>query len=565
MRNNGIKKLNYLYNNITEKEKIEIIKNNYVYKRIFCHLCQEYTYVNKFYKSSDDIDCKILVKYYCSESHKDHCSTLLDFLFQCCKNEIYEGNVTKYIRDGKQMKLTNDELNSIKNEYNNMQDKIPKKNKLLKGKIIKIISDINNLTDLQKKLYQKFEKSFNNNAFFNELIFYFIKMIINTYEQVFTNYPSHAIIYTLKNFIEYTDNYDNNHLEIDLKNDITKDLLTGINYFKKNYIIKIFEPEIDINKIKNKSNITISNDDIFSLRYLNKYKTLLVGSSDGKIYCFNIEKNKCFCKIQAHNEDEEQTEFCGIWYICEIDGNRLITCSKDYTMKLWEIIDKSNEKKNSNIDIKYITVIRGHRNTVRKVIQLKNNKNINNKIKLASCSFDYCIGFWEEKSKNKFELIKMVQSHNFWINEIHEIYDGRIFVIGGEYDPVLKIWNPNNYTFEIVKEKIFCVNHDCIIEINKDYYIIGGNHTYLLMFRLSRKMIERVIYIGNMYINSLILLNDGNLLADSGRNMIKYVYLGNYEVKDAINTNVTINWYIHPLGNRMFATSDRECIKIWEY
>ena len=162
-------------------------------------------------------------------------------------------------------------------------------------------------------------------------------------------------------------------------------------------------------------------------------------------------------------------------------------------MKLWEIIDKSNEKKNSNIDIKYITVMRGHRDMVRKVIQLKNNKKLNNRIKLVSCSFDYCLGFWEEKSKNKFELIKMVQSHNYWINEIHEIYDGRVFAIGGECDPFLKIWNPDNYTFELVKDEMYCVNHDCIIEINKDYYIIGGNHTYLLMFRLSGKMIVRVI------------------------------------------------------------------------
>ena len=137
--------------------------------------------------------------------------------------------------------------------------------------------------------------------------------------------------------------------------------------------------------------------------------------------------------------------------------------------------------------------MRGHRDMVRKVIQLKNNKKLNNRIKLVSCSFDYCLGFWEEKSKNKFELIKMVQSHNYWINEIHEIYEGRVFAIGGECDPFLKIWNPDNYTFELVKDEMYCVNHDCIIEINKDYYIIGGNHTYLLMFRLSGKMIVRVI------------------------------------------------------------------------
>ena len=93
-------------------------------------------------------------------------------------------------------------------------------------------------------------------------------------------------------------------------------------------------------------------------------------------------------------------------------------------MKLWEIIDKSDGQKNVKVDIKYISVLRGHRDMVRKVIQLKNNKSANNNnIKIVSCSFDCCLGFWEEKSKNKFELIKIMQSHNYVINEIYEIYE----------------------------------------------------------------------------------------------------------------------------------------------
>ena len=130
----------------------------------------------------------------------------------------------------------------------------------------------------------------------------------------------------------------------------------------------------------------------------------------------------------------------------------------------------------------------------------------------------------------------------------------------------MKIWDPASYSFELVKDEMFSVNHDTIIEINKDYYIIGGNHTFLFLFRLSGKMIIRAIYIDKMYINSVFLLSDGNLLADSGKNMIKYVDLGTYEVKDAIKTNLHhINWYMMPLDNRNFITTDRKVIKLWEY
>ena len=563
MKNERIKKLSDLQNNTSEKEKIETIKKNYLYKSIFCHLCHEYTYINKIYKASDDFGNNILVKYYCSESHEDHCCTLIDFLFLNCKNEIYD--ITEVIRDGKKMKLTNDELTSIKNKFKLIQEKVTSNNKKINYKVIQDISKLNNLTEFQNKLYQKYENIFNNNQFINEMLFYFIQMIINTYEEAFNNYPSQAIICTLRNYTDFIDNFNENIFQLDIKNDVTKYLLNAINYFKNNYILKIYEPEIDLSKIKNKANITISNDSILCLKYLNKYKTLLAGSTNGKIYCINIDEKKCFCQIQAHKEEEEKRGNWGIWYINEIEGNRLITCCEDSTMKLWEIINKTNENKKYNIDIKYITVIRGHRDMVRKVIQLKNNNNFNKNIKLATCSFDCCLGFWEEKSKNKFELLKLIQSHNFWINEIHEIYDGRIFAIGGEHDPYLKIWNPDNYNYDMVSHQIFCVNHDCIIDINKDYYIIGGNHTYLYLFRLSGKMVVRVIYIDKMYINSLLLLPDGNLLADSGKNMIKYVDLGSYKTKDVIKSNGEVNWLMYSLNNKTFITSDRQCIKIWEY
>ena len=469
--------------------------------------------------------------------------------------------------DGKKMKVTNEELSSIKNNFKITQDKIYQRNKLIKDKINQIISNIK-LTEFQNKLYEKFDKSFKKNEFSNELLFYFIQMVINTYEQAFDLYPSQAIICNLRNYTDYINNYKENDINLDeIKNDVTKILVNAINYFKKNFIFKIYESEIDLKKIRNKANITITKDEIICLKYLNKYKTLLVGSTEGKIYCINTEQKNCFCQIQAHNEYEERTGHWGVMYLSEIEGNRLITCCKDTTMKLWEIVYETN-KKRPNIDIKYITVMRGHRNMVRKVIQLKRGKNeFNKNIKLVSCSFDCCICFWEEKTKNKFELLNIIKSHEFWINEIHEIYNGKIFVIGGEFDPCLKIWDSDNFSFELIKdEKIFCVNHDCVIEINKDYYIIGGNHTYILFFRLSEKKVFRKIYIEDMYINSLFLLPDGNLLADSGRNAIKYIDLSNYEVKDAIITNdIPINWYLMPLDNKTFVSSDRECIRIWEF
>jgi len=312
-KNQRISQLNDLQKKYSEKEKVEIIKKKYLNKKIFCFLCQNYSFINKFYKSADEVDNKILVKFYCSESHKYHSFSLIDLLFQCCQCELYEGNIESY-RDGNQMALTNEELISIKNKYKIIKEKVSKKNKLIKDKIIQSIPKLNNLTEFQNRLYQKFEKTFNNNSFYNELLLCFIQMSINTYEQAFNRYHSQAIICTLRNFTDYSDEVENDIQNYEIKNDITKDLLNGINYFKKNFIIKIYEPEIDLTKFKNKSNITINNDDIMCFRYLNKYKILLLGSTNGKIYCFNIEQNKCFLTIKLIKK-KKKIEETGEYYI----------------------------------------------------------------------------------------------------------------------------------------------------------------------------------------------------------------------------------------------------------
>ena len=100
-------------NNRPNKERLEIIRKNYQTKRLFCYICQEYTFNNKLYKNSDDIDNEIMVKFYCSESHQDHCYSLFDYLFNCCNEEFFE-DFQSY-RDGQKMKLTDEELNNIKN------------------------------------------------------------------------------------------------------------------------------------------------------------------------------------------------------------------------------------------------------------------------------------------------------------------------------------------------------------------------------------------------------------------------------------------------------------------
>ena len=84
------------------------------------------------------------------------------------------------------------------------------------------------MNQYQKSLYQKFIKSFDINLLYNEMLSCFIQMNINTYEQAFKRFHSQAIICSLRNFTDFVDNIEENLV---IENDITKNLLNGINYF----------------------------------------------------------------------------------------------------------------------------------------------------------------------------------------------------------------------------------------------------------------------------------------------------------------------------------------------
>lgn len=56
------------------------------------------------------------------------------------------------------MQLSSDELIQIKKDFNNIKEKLIKKNNIIKDKIIKSISDYNKLAEFQKNYMKNFKK-----------------------------------------------------------------------------------------------------------------------------------------------------------------------------------------------------------------------------------------------------------------------------------------------------------------------------------------------------------------------------------------------------------------------
>ena len=106
-------------------------------------------------------------------------------------------------------------------------------------------------------------------------------------------------------------------------------------------------------------------------------KRIASGGWDGNIFISSYDVNKRTWKVdilkeKAHNK--------WVSFLCIFNGNRLLSCSWDKSIKLWTI---------SDINITLIKEIEGHIKWVNRVIPLTNER-------FASCSNDYAVRIWKD-------------------------------------------------------------------------------------------------------------------------------------------------------------------------
>lgn len=138
------------------------------------------------------------------------------------------------------------------------------------------------------------------------------------------------------------------------------------------HTVKIF----DINSFELKRVLLGHNNSVFTLKYINKGKTLVSGSRDAHLITWDVQENyKLQKNIAAHN--------FAINDIIEIeDKNLLVTCSMDKSIKIWEsdslkllkVIDKAR--------------FAGHGTSINRLLWMENKKI------LLSASDDRTISMW---------------------------------------------------------------------------------------------------------------------------------------------------------------------------
>ena len=141
---------------------------------------------------------------------------------------------------------------------------------------------------------------------------------------------------------------------------------------------------------------------------------LASSSGDLTIKIYNIINNY-HCDMTINTQHS-----VGVFYICQIHTNKLVSCSFDCSIRIWSIYESSYQ-------CDYI-IKNAHDNNIFKVIQLTEKR-------FASCSFDETIKIWN--SNPPYNHIITMIGHKNSVNSIIQLKEKNI-LISGSNDETLR-------------------------------------------------------------------------------------------------------------------------------
>ena len=178
--------------------------------------------------------------------------------------------------------------------------------------------------------------------------------------------------------------------------------------------------ELDTLNFGSVSSLTVTED-----------KRIVSGGADGNISISSYNVHERTWKREIH-KNEAHNNFVNS--LCILDGNRLLSCdSIHHSFKLWSL---------SDVDLKLIKKIKGHTDSMLKVIPLS-------KKRFASCSRDNTVKIWKDNKKCKYISTLHLDSI---VSSILQLRGKEVLVstYGEGYDSSLpcgvSFWNINDYT-----------------------------------------------------------------------------------------------------------------------
>ncbi|GIW22318.1 MAG: hypothetical protein KatS3mg068_1325 [Candidatus Sericytochromatia bacterium] len=272
------------------------------------------------------------------------------------------------------------------------------------------------------------------------------------------------------------------------------------NKYKKNFLSSSgnYENLIKVFTLSLEENILLSKKDI--LCCLNYKDNIIIGTEDGTIKIYNINLNNLYTFESAHNSS--------IYSLIILDG-KLLSCSSDRTIKVWDIENK-----------KLLLTFLGHENHVYGLHKITENIFI-------SYSLDRTIKMWDLNLKKIIKVIKNLESSPMCLDNTKE------FIFVGLGNGNINIYELK--TFKLINQ--FQAHNETInsIAISDKYIFSAGRDRYIKIwddeFNLSKEILAHKSVIWKLLIDS------SRLISVSDDKQIKLWDLNNFDNVDTLQVH----------------------------
>ena len=259
-------------------------------------------------------------------------------------------------------------------------------------------------------------------------------------------------------------------------------------------------------------------------------------SPDVKI--INLESETCELVLSDHRDT--------VTHISQLPNGKLVSCSRDKSIKIWTIYKTSYSLDHSIED--------AHGDWILKIISLSHDR-------MATCSKDRRIKIWN--TNTPYECKKILKGHQNIVSSIIQLKDKEQLLSGSE-DRTLRVWDLESYQCVLIITHMYYTKKS-LLEI--DHYIVlaCGNDIKLLnssTFQLEKAVEDKIT--GTVW--SMIELRGGNVLFGTSEGKLCLYDVKNNSIKiqaDSIDGGVSS---LMNLDDSTFLSGSQVfSIKLWKY
>ena len=489
------------------KEKFYCTKHKEVEKTLFCKTCKMYlcpkcSTVNENKKEETEVPLKSVVS---NDNLPDSTKEVPEINEHEYHNVVVAEDLCnkykEFLKDIQiQNKTANQFIEKFNLEINNYETELDNE---IESTLKQIDDIVNKLCNIKEEYAKIIEKKYSN----CNKILKIIKLFYANYYLDYENQLNISDVFTLQylkdvNFefdkLEFTKENKDNSLEnllANIKNEVSK-----INIKKDNYINYNFNFKPISRKFNQIQKLIGHRQKINSIIQLNDGR-LLTGSSDFKMKFWEEQGGRFIETLTI-------SELTGdILCLYELKDLRIISTNKESgAMKIWH-------KKKDEESYELVITLSEHQKSVTSVIQLSDEK-------IITGSKDNTIRLWDIY-ENSFRCTQIIDEHKGGIYSLCELL-GRRFASGSE-DKTIKIWEENKGQFKQVKSLNDHKSRVWALVQTNNGYLISGGDKIIIIYKLKEDNFTKIETINahNSYITKIIKLSDGKIATASRDTNIK--------------------------------------------